>query len=210
MEKLDDIKESCPSDTAENGNKGNIKNLFFIHPCIVAFILQDAQSGKETRRNTYPVPMNGTAEKIKSNTVHKTPFHIFLYYFCFALEKFHFGINVTHLLNFSPKERFFMTEIIASNIEMIASHAAVWGFLLIFFFMMIESSFIPFPSEVVMIPAGFLAYRGALTCHMPVPDLIFAILAGLAGSMAGAYINYFLAEYLGRPVLYKYGKYFWK
>ena len=101
-----------------------------------------------------------------------------------------------------------MTEIIASNIEMIASHAAVWGFLLIFFFMMIESSFIPFPSEVVMIPAGFLAYRGALTCHMPVPDLIFAILAGLAGSMAGAYINYFLAEYLGRPVLYKYGKYF--
>lgn len=101
-----------------------------------------------------------------------------------------------------------MTEIIASNIEIVASHAAIWGFLLIFFFMMIESSFIPFPSEVVMIPAGFLAYRGALSCHMPVPDLLLAILIGLAGSMAGAYINYFLAEYLGRPILYKYGKYF--
>lgn len=101
-----------------------------------------------------------------------------------------------------------MTEIIASNIEIVASHAAIWGFLLIFFFMTVESSFIPFPSEVVMIPAGFLAYRGALSCHMPVPDLLLAILIGLAGSMAGAYINYFLAEYLGRPILYKYGKYF--
>lgn len=101
-----------------------------------------------------------------------------------------------------------MTEIIASNIEMVASHAAVWGFLLIFIFMAIESSFIPFPSEVVMIPAGFLAYRGALTTGIGYLDLILAVLAGLAGSMTGAYINYFLAEYLGRPILYKYGKYF--
>ena len=101
-----------------------------------------------------------------------------------------------------------MTEIIASNIEMVASHASVWGFLLIFVFMAVESSFIPFPSEVVMIPAGFLAYRGALTTGIGVLDLILAILAGLAGSMVGAYINYFLAEYLGRPILYKYGKYF--
>lgn len=101
-----------------------------------------------------------------------------------------------------------MTEFIASNIEMVASHAALWGFILIFIFMAIESSFIPFPSEVVMIPAGFLAYRGALTTSIPVLDLILAILVGLAGSMVGAYVNYFLAEYLGRPILYKYGKYF--
>ncbi|MBO4304630.1 MAG: DedA family protein [Lentisphaeria bacterium] len=101
-----------------------------------------------------------------------------------------------------------MTEIIASHIEIAASHAGTWGFLLIFIFMAVESSFIPFPSEVVMIPAGFLAYRGALTTGIPVLDLVLALLVGLAGSMVGAYINYFLAEYLGRPILYKYGKYF--
>lgn len=101
-----------------------------------------------------------------------------------------------------------MTQLIAEYIGTAASHAAVWGFFLIFFFMAVESSFVPFPSEVVMIPAGFLAYRGELTTHIPWLDLLIAVICGLAGSMAGAYINYFLAEKLGRPILYKYGKYF--
>lgn len=101
-----------------------------------------------------------------------------------------------------------MTQMIAEYIGIAAAHAALWGFILIFIFMTVESSFIPFPSEVVMIPAGFLAYRGELTTHIPLLDLAIAILCGLAGSMAGAYINYFLSEKLGRPVLYKYGKYF--
>lgn len=74
--------------------------------------------------------------------------------------------------------------------------------------MTIESSFIPFPSEVIMIPAGFLAYRGELTFGAPVPDWIFIVLCGLAGSLAGAFINYYLALALGRPFLYRYGKYF--
>lgn len=74
--------------------------------------------------------------------------------------------------------------------------------------MTIESSFIPFPSEVIMIPAGFLAYRGELTLGSPIMDLIFVFLCGLAGSLAGAFINYFLALSLGRPFLYRYGKYF--
>lgn len=101
-----------------------------------------------------------------------------------------------------------MTELIASNIELAMQHAAVWGFFLIFFFMTVESSFIPFPSEVVMIPAGFLAYRGTLTTQIPWLDLLLAILCGLAGSMAGAYVNYYLSAWLGRPFLHKYGKYF--
>ena len=101
-----------------------------------------------------------------------------------------------------------MTELLASHLDQAIQLAPVWGFLLIFIFMTVESSFIPFPSEVVMIPAGFLAYRGSLTTHIPALDLTLAILIGLAGSMAGAYINYYLSIWLGRPFLRRYGKYF--
>ena len=101
-----------------------------------------------------------------------------------------------------------MTESIAASLDSLTACAPAWGLVLIFVFMTIESSFIPFPSEVVMIPAGFLAYRAGLTTGMPVVDLVLAIVAGLAGSMAGAYVNYFLSLKLGRPFLHRYGKYF--
>ncbi len=101
-----------------------------------------------------------------------------------------------------------MLDLIADHLEIAVSHAPVWGFLLVFLFMTIESSFIPFPSEVVMIPAGFLAARASLTFGIPWLDLVVALAAGIAGSLAGAYINYFLALKLGRPILYRYGKYF--
>jgi membrane protein DedA with SNARE-associated domain len=74
--------------------------------------------------------------------------------------------------------------------------------------MAVESSFIPFPSEVVMIPAGFLAARGEFTFGDPALSMAAAIAAGVAGSLLGAYVNYFLALWLGRPFLEKYGKYF--
>ena len=104
-----------------------------------------------------------------------------------------------------------MTEAIANHIEYFANFAhtaPLLFFFFIFLFMAIESSFIPFPSEVVMIPAGFLAYRGLLSTHIPWLDLVLSIVIGLAGAMAGAYINYGLSVWLGRPFLHKYGKYF--
>ena len=102
-----------------------------------------------------------------------------------------------------------MTETIAAHLDAIASLAPVWGLLFIFIFMTIESSFIPFPSEVVMIPAGFLAARGELVLNTaPMMSLILAILAGVIGSLAGAYVNYALAAWLGRPFLERYGKWF--
>ena len=66
--------------------------------------------------------------------------------------------------------------------------------------MFVESSFIPFPSEVVLPPAGYLAWKG---------DMSFALVAlsGIAGSILGALFNYWLALFL-RPFLIKYGKYF--
>ena len=101
-----------------------------------------------------------------------------------------------------------MLETLASHLDAIAALAPVWGLAFVFVFMTIESSFIPFPSEVVMIPAGFLAARGELTGSSPLVALWLAIAAGTIGSMAGAYINYYLAMWVGKPFLEKYGKYF--
>ncbi len=104
-----------------------------------------------------------------------------------------------------------MLETIAAHLDSIAALAPTWGFALIFVFMTIESSFIPFPSEVVMIPAGFLAARGELCDPARLPILVAAVLAiaaGTLGSLVGAYMNYYLALWLGRPFLEKYGRYF--
>jgi len=72
----------------------------------------------------------------------------------------------------------------------------------IFLLMAMESSVIPVPSELVMPPAGYLAQQGQM-------NMALAIFCGTAGSLVGAYANYFAAHYLGRPLLLKYGKYVW-
>ena len=79
-----------------------------------------------------------------------------------------------------------MTEALITHIEAVAAHATVWGLFIVVLLMTIESSFIPFPSEVVMIPAGFLAARSSLTLGSPLADAILAILAGVAGSVGFA------------------------
>ncbi len=76
-----------------------------------------------------------------------------------------------------------------------------WGYLGIFLLMSLESSFLPFPSEIVLIPAGYLASKGEMSLGM-------IMVSALGGSMLGAYINYFLALLLGRKILMRYGKYF--
>jgi membrane protein DedA with SNARE-associated domain len=101
-----------------------------------------------------------------------------------------------------------MTEILIGNIEWAASNAHAWGFILIFVLMAIESSVIPLPSEAVLIPAGFLVYRHELTFGDPVIDFIIAVLCGMTGSLTGAYANYFVSRYVGRPFILRYGKYF--
>lgn len=66
----------------------------------------------------------------------------------------------------------------------------------IFLLMAIESSFIPFPSEIVVPFAAWKAAEGTLS-------LAGVILASTAGAMTGAIFNYYLALWLGRPVLYR-------
>ncbi|MCC8108226.1 MAG: DedA family protein [Planctomycetes bacterium] len=70
----------------------------------------------------------------------------------------------------------------------------------IVFLMAVESSLVPFPSELVMPPAGYLIHEGQMS-WLPV------ILAGTAGSLLGALFNYFLALRFGRPFLLRFGKY---
>ncbi len=101
-----------------------------------------------------------------------------------------------------------MTDFFINHIENFSDYIHLWGFLIVFILMTVESSFIPFPSEVVMIPAGFMAVRGDMFFAMPWLDMTIIIFAGLIGSLLGAYINYFLSMKLGRPFLDKYGKYF--
>jgi membrane protein DedA with SNARE-associated domain len=101
-----------------------------------------------------------------------------------------------------------MTATLIQYIETVAIYAPAWGFFLVFLFMTVESSFVPFPSEVVMIPAGFLAARGGMMFGDPLLDASVAILAGTAGSLAGAFLNYYLSSWLGTPFLERYGKFF--
>ena len=77
---------------------------------------------------------------------------------------------------------------------------SAFGYPGIFLLMMVESSAIPFPSELVMPPAGYLVFQGRMN-----PWLV--VLAGGLGSLAGAYANYHAALYLGRPLLLQYGKF---
>jgi membrane protein DedA with SNARE-associated domain len=78
------------------------------------------------------------------------------------------------------------------------------GYAGIFIGMVVESSFVPFPSEIILIPAGALAAREEMSFF-----LIF--LAGILGSLIGALINYFLALFFGRVTLDilidKYGRF---
>jgi membrane protein DedA with SNARE-associated domain len=66
----------------------------------------------------------------------------------------------------------------------------------IYLLMTIESSFIPFPSEIVVPFAAWKAGEGSLS-------MWGVLLASTAGAMTGAIINYYLAVWIGRPVLYR-------
>lgn len=85
------------------------------------------------------------------------------------------------------------------------------GYWLVFLFMVVESSFLPFPSEVVVPPAAFLAaqtsrqlmYNGH---EILIPDMnvLLIVLVATAGAIIGALINYFLSVWVGRPIVYAF------
>jgi len=93
-----------------------------------------------------------------------------------------------------------MSEIVHSLLITLVTTIKAWGYPGIVLLMAMESSIIPVPSELVMPPAGYLAYQGKM-------NMTVAILCGTVGSLIGAYANYFVSHYLGRPLILKYGKY---
>lgn len=76
-----------------------------------------------------------------------------------------------------------------------------FGYIGIVILMFLESTFFPFPSEVVVPPAGYLASQGSM-------NIWLVILAGTGGSLLGAIFNYWLAILFGRMFFLKLGKYF--
>ncbi len=76
-----------------------------------------------------------------------------------------------------------------------------WGYLGIFILMALESTVFPIPSELVLIPAGYLAFQHKM-------NLALILLSATAGCITGGFINYTFALWVGRPFLERWGKYF--
>lgn len=97
-----------------------------------------------------------------------------------------------------------MIPFITSLVSLILGIIDKLGYLGIFIGMAIESSFIPLPSELMLIPAGVLISQGKMS-------FVAVFISGLFGSLVGALINYFLALGVGRRAIEhfvsKYGKF---
>nr|WP_321403371.1 DedA family protein [uncultured Desulfobacter sp.] len=82
----------------------------------------------------------------------------------------------------------------------LANTVGQWGYPGIVMLMALESSFFPFPSEVVIPPAAYLAATGKMNIGM-------VLLCGTLGSLLGALFNYWISMKFGRPFFEKYGRY---
>ena len=78
----------------------------------------------------------------------------------------------------------------------LVEHLGVLG---IFIMTFLESTFMPIPSEMTMIPAGYLVQQGKM-------DLVSVLVASIIGTIGGAYFNYLIARQFGRGLFLRYGK----
>ena len=88
----------------------------------------------------------------------------------------------------------FMGAIFQKIIEWYMVHITYWT---VFLLMAIESSFIPFPSEIVIPPAAFKAANGEM-------NIFLVVFAGTMGALVGALFNYYFAKWLGSKLLLKF------
>ena len=90
---------------------------------------------------------------------------------------------------------------ITSFIAFLSSATSHIDYTTLVVFMALESTVLPVPAEIVMIPAGYLISQGQLAA---VPTFLL----GMLGIAIGASINYLLGRYVGREVFLRYGRYF--
>ena len=75
-----------------------------------------------------------------------------------------------------------------------------YGYLVVFFGVMLESTGVPLPGETILLASGFLAQRG----HLDVGD---AILFGILGAVTGDQLGYWVGREGGRPFVLRWGRY---
>ncbi|WP_297406046.1 DedA family protein [uncultured Cetobacterium sp.] len=85
-------------------------------------------------------------------------------------------------------------------LQQIADFFLSLGYLGIFIMMTLEASFIPFPSELALLPAGYLIGQGEM-------NTFIVLIVGTMGCIVGSSINYFLGAFFGRELILKHGKY---
>lgn len=90
---------------------------------------------------------------------------------------------------------------IEETLHWIVEIVEAMGYPGVFIMSMLESTFIPIPSEATLIPAGYLIHQGKM-------DGALVYFLAVTGTLTGSLINYFVALYCGRYVLIKYGKFF--
>ena len=95
----------------------------------------------------------------------------------------------------------FLINILHQFVAWVVNTVGQLGYTGIVVMMLLESSFIPFPSEVVLPPAGYLISQGRMS-FFPV------VASGILGSLLGALVNYWIAVKWGRRFFDRYGKYF--
>ena len=94
-----------------------------------------------------------------------------------------------------------MHSLLDYTIQILVSFIHQIGYFGIFVGMFLESTLVPLPSELIMIPAGIAAAQGTMNIYV-------AVLVGIIGNVAGAVFTYYLAASIGRNILLKIGKYF--
>lgn len=84
--------------------------------------------------------------------------------------------------------------------ELLVQFVQHLGYFGIFIMTFVESTFVPIPAEVTMIPAGYLVQKGEM-------EFWIVLLSSVVGTVGGAYFNYWLAKRYGRDLFIRYGKY---